>query len=194
MPREPYHTPINSFSVTESGYVLCCSGSSNKGNEILVYDRDGLFLYGLTFDPGSDFRIIHKDNDVVLYLYRSYLAITVDETGTVTDVRRIQDYAENMRRLDRMQNIQSIPLDHFTYEVCKDSGVQLLPGYSYNKLIRADEEGQELVLYDATGDAQRRLLFISITIPLFIGCALYVLIHSLAQMEKRYLQTSACFK
>jgi len=190
LPREPYHTPINRFDVNENGYALCCSGSSNKGNEILVYDHDGVFLYGFTVDLSCAFHITREENDVVLYLYRSYLALTVDETGTITDVRSIQDDHDNMRRLDRMQNVRSIPLDGFTYEVRKDSGVQLLPGYAYNKLVRTDQNGQELVLYDATGDAQRRLLFVGITVPLLIGSTLFIIIRSLVQMRHQALPTS----
>lgn len=84
---------ISSFDVSTNGLIAVC----NEGfsNFINVYDSNGKFLYGYSLDTQGSFGVEFKDDELMIYLLRSSLLISLDEKGNIIDILNVKKTAEN---------------------------------------------------------------------------------------------------
>ena len=97
---KPVDSPVENtgfycFDVNEKGqYALGFQGLF-IGNIVNIYDADGTFLYGFSFDSNGSFYLEWDGDNIILYLLRDYLAYAVDPNVTCVEVAKISDAREN---------------------------------------------------------------------------------------------------
>ena len=92
--NEPSKKAIDCFDVNENGEIAI--GSSDFENQtVCVYTNDGNFIFGYNFECTGNFGIELDKNVINLYFVRSDVAVTINPTGEIERVCRIQNTAEN---------------------------------------------------------------------------------------------------
>ena len=131
----------------DTGRIYCYDVSSNgkiaigfndvKGQVIKVYDNNGRYIYGYSFDLTYEVYLLFWQNEVLtIYYNRSNTFHYLDPNSGIVDVRK---YVGNR--------------DIFGYIESNNYPYRLLNGNKYidngRKLIKVSNNGEELVIYDA---------------------------------------------
>jgi hypothetical protein len=131
---------IKCFDVNENGWYAI----GYKNNTIQIFDSLGAFQYGYRFETDGTYGIALKENSIVIYLGRSNTAVEIDPTGKCVDAEEVyfsKDFTENTLNRTRKQ------IGKINYYLERDIGI--FHG-DYSRLVKADEQGAKIVLYDVT--------------------------------------------
>lgn len=131
---------IKCFDVNENGWYAI----GYRNNTIQIYDSLGAFQYGYCFDTDGTYGIALKENNIVIYLGRSNTAVEIDPTGKCVDAEEVyfsKDFTENTLNRTRKQ------IGNVNYYLERDIGIF---NGDYSRLVKADEQGAKIVLYDVT--------------------------------------------
>ncbi len=146
---------FDAFDISESGcYALAFSGYLE--DYVLVYDASGNYKYGFSMDINGRFGV-KWDNDVlVLYLVASDIAIWVDEEGNCLDIKRYE-YSNEIStwyRKDLFANVRE--LNGVTYNARNAHfNSPLVQAGSYTKLVKIMPDGEEIILFERSGNAEK---------------------------------------
>lgn len=130
---------IQCFDVNEAG----CYAIGYKNNTIHIYDSLGTFQYGYRFNAVGTYGLALKENSIVIYLVRSNTAVEIDPTGKCVDAQKLvsKDIA------DKVRNKTCKQIGNVSYYLERDIGI--FDG-DYSRLVKMDEAGNEIILYDVT--------------------------------------------
>lgn len=133
---------IKCFDVNEDGsYAI-----GFRNNTIHVYDSLGNFQYGYRFSTDGDYGIILKENNIVIYLARSHTLVEIDPTGKCVRAEKV-DFSKNTVDVDDIINRTCKQIRNVNYYLERDIGIF---NGDYSRLVKIDENGNRIVLYDVT--------------------------------------------
>lgn len=138
------------FDVNDSGMIAL--GQESKGRKyVSIYNSDGEFLYGYSFTAGQSFNISWDGSNVLICFDRSDVVISVDPQGSIVELRRIEDTYENdIYRLNVLK-ATSKTANGKEYVSRKNIGPLGLVTSSRAVVSENLPDGQEKIVYDATG-------------------------------------------
>lgn len=84
---------ISSFDVSPNGLIAVCNEGFSKF--INVYNSNGEFLYGYSLDTQGTFGVEFKDDELMIYILRSSLLVSLDDGGNITNILSVKKTTEN---------------------------------------------------------------------------------------------------
>ena len=145
---------IKCFDVDAEGRVAI-GLTGPRGKYISVYDSDGAFQYGYSFDCGQDYGVQWDGTNLLLYFVRSDMAVSLDESGQKTELRAIEQTIENNSYWNHVVFSDVKTVGEVKYEMRNRMGPLNLFASSYSQLVKTDGNGDETILYDVS---RRQLL------------------------------------
>lgn len=130
---------INCFAVNSSGYYAI-----GHNNTIQLFDSLGVFKYGYHFRTDGTYGIDFKENNIIIYLGRSNIAVEVDSSGACINAEKVH-FSKDL--VDNVINRTYKQIENVTYYLERDIGIF---NGGYSRLVKVDETGTKTVLYDVT--------------------------------------------
>lgn len=157
---EPVKKGIQCFDVNEKGMVaIGQNGADDK--RVCIYDSDGKFLYGYTFDSAQSFGVEWDGEYINIYFNRSGVIISLDSDCNVLNIKEVQSTIDNSIYKNHLKHSKR-SIGDTTYLIRNDMGIFNLIALSYSQVVTIDSTGAERIIYDINSEQ----LFI--TISLFI--------------------------
>ena len=174
---EPLELPLQKFAVSEGGKIAL--GFNNSSSEcVSVYDSEGVFLYGLTFDIDGTFGVGFDEENLSIYLVRSNIAITVDSNGEILNALKIKNTLTNNRYWNNEVNKTKCEINGKKYIM--DSRIAFLGVFSFSySRFRVISGDTELVVYDSTSNQWIRAVIVCTIIFLAITVAIILIVRVL---------------
>lgn len=172
-------TPPRKFGIKNfdvSGEGLIAIGSENTVEKIIaVYDPEGTFLYGYTFENDGTFRLQWVGENIFIQLIRSDLGVTVDRTGQILSIVNISDTMENNSYINHVLEAKKRTRGDSVFYL-KDGNDSF--DFSYSQLVRVDDDGSEHILYDVSTEQ-----FIKGNAALFLAALVAFIVLSTVKQE-----------
>lgn len=155
---------IACFDVNERG-LIAIGFDAQPRPEIHIYDNEGTFLYGYSFNCNGSFGIEFVGDNIAIYFVRGEYIHIYDHTGTNLDVRRVLNVAQNESWVSNIidPTLKTVGGDHYRLE--RDIG---LSTRSYSRLVKTDGQGHQTVIYDVSAEHNFRFAVISIFVIAFV--------------------------
>jgi hypothetical protein len=167
MEFEPRKKGFECFDINEHGMIVLVS-STFKGESICVYDSDGVFQYGFTFDDAGSVGALWDGDIVNIYYVRGDLLVSVNSCGEVLDVVEAPSTVENNAYYREIIKASKRTVGSTTYIARGHSGSATMFTSSYTKLTAKDSDGNETVIYDATAYNTAKVILVSVVAALFV--------------------------
>ena len=155
-------TGFSSFDVNEKGEYLL---GFNNSDTVLAYDENGAYLFGFTFDLNGSFHVRWTENGIVIYTFRSELAIFVDRNGDCLNIHKISDndpendnWINTLNAKERNINGTIYTAEHWLHN---------REGWywgSYPRLVKILPNGEQVVLYESYKGTWEWLVFAGVII------------------------------
>lgn len=176
---------ITCFDVGNNGQIAVgLDHGTNKS--IYVFDRDGKFDRGYNFSSNGSFNLEWDGENILIYIVRGDLVVSVDRDGKVTDVLKIENTSENNSYWNKLRSSKNKTVDGKTYLMKNNIGIFNFLSASYSQMIVKIGE-DETVIYDASAAIIWRKIFIIIIVALIILVTIYSVI-------RRFWSKSVCLQ
>lgn len=149
--EEPPKQKIVCFDVDGDGRLLL-GLESHEQKCICVCDPEGSFRYAIAFKSSGSFALAWDGSNIVLFLARSKTALTVDPSGEIIRMVKIENTAENDRLWREILSTPERVRAEKRYQLRNESGVFNRFAGAYSQLVMTDASGESTVLYD-TGES-----------------------------------------
>jgi len=175
--EEPKNRAIRCFDVSENGSIALGFGDSVK-RKIGVYSSNGDFEYGFEFNSYGTYGVEWDEDNLIIYLVRSDIAITVDSMGQVVDVLKIKDTHENNSYWHNSVFSTKRIIGKAQYILRNDMGILnvFIPS-SYSQLV-LEQNGTKTILYDVNVTQLPKVLLMVIGISGFVCFAIYKIVKN----------------
>ena len=163
--EEPEKSPITNFDISDD-LKLVVSSQSFLTNQIVVYNYEGDFLYGFSFEYDGKIGVEWKDNDrLTVYLIKSGKSITLDKNGVIEEVEiyDVKDYNDHFNHYVFSSKKQ---VGNTIYETEKSGSSAIY--YSHNEIVRTDEAGNQEIIYRANSLSVWWKIFLGIGLSIFV--------------------------
>lgn len=182
--NEPPKKAIDCFDVNENG-VIAIGSSDFAHKTVCVYSNDGDFLYGYSFECTGNFGI-ELDKDVInIYFVRSDVAVTVNPTGEVERVVRIQNTAENNSYWNDCVFATKRSIGDTEYTLKNDMKIFNVFASSYSQLITTNQNGEESIIYDVNSAEFAKMALAFTGVLVFVGLVVSVVISQFIKLKRR---------
>lgn len=152
-----------SYHVNEAGDLAI--GLRNR--IVNVYDSDNRFLYSITFQGAGSYSIEWKENNLLLYLVRSDIAVEIDSSGNLITMREIITNSQhNNAYWNKLRDPTKIFNDNI-YEMRNEHGFLNFFTMYYSKLVKTNADGKEFVIYDVSSKHRTTLIVSFVGVLLF---------------------------
>lgn len=181
--EEPPKKPIECFDVNENEVIaIGCSNSENK--TVGIYTSDGSFQYGYSFECSGSFGIELHEDTLMIYFVRSDVAISVDSTGEVKSILKIQNTSENNSYWNDTVFFTKREVGGNTYTIKNNMGIFNVFASSYSQLIATNVNGEEIVIYDVSSTQFLNALAVFIGVLVFICLVLIFVILQFINLKR----------
>ena len=182
--NEPSKKAIDCFDVNENGEIAI--GSSDFENQtVCVYTNDGNFIFGYSFECTGNFGI-ELDKDVInLYFVRSDVAVTINPTGEIERVCRIQNTAENNSYWNNCVFATKRRIGDTEYTLKNDMKIFNVFASSYSQLITTSQNGEESIIYDVNSAEFVKTALAFTGVLIFVGLVVSVVISQFIKLKRR---------
>lgn len=182
--NEPSKKAIDCFDVNENGEIAI--GSSDFENQtVCVYTNDGDFISGYSFECTGNFGI-ELDKDVInLYFVRSDVAVTINPTGEIERVCRIQNTAENNSYWNNCVFATKRRIGDTEYTLKNDMKIFNVFASSYSQLITTSQNGEESIIYDVNSAEFVKTALAFTGVLIFVGLVVSVVISQFIKLKRR---------
>lgn len=181
----PSDKSISRFDVNENGMIALGHKLSGMSNMISVYDSDGNFKYGYSFDSYGTFGVEWDGDYLNIYFVRSDLLVTVDCEANIIGIAKVQNTKENNDYGNYCLYGTERVVGDTKYTIRNRMGVLNFIKSSHSQLVKTSADGTEIILYDVnTIQLIKRLLIIFLMFALF-GVAIYVIFIKPIRQNKK---------
>lgn len=172
------------FDVNEMGnYAL---GFNSDKDEILVFDSQGNFLYGFSFEGTGTFGLEWDGESIILYRVRSDLAISIDKEGNCKEIKKIKDCPENTHYWNHEIYATKRTINGSVFTAENHLGIlNTITAQTYSVLTKTLPNGDEVILFDITTQRKTALTTIIIIVGIFLSICIIGLILLLRRNIKR---------
>lgn len=174
---EPAKKSIECFDANNGLVAIGCSESMNK--TVCIYTETGEFLYGYRFKSSGSFGIDLVDNVLNIYLVRSDVALSIDSSGTVIDVQKIQNTQENNDYWAEVLHETERVNGDKKYKIKNDMGLLNFFAFSYSQLVVINANGEENIIYDVNTTQTFYTVALIIFVVLFVCLAVFLMIKEI---------------
>ena len=141
---------ISYFDVNSKGYVaLGFNDNSIAGNLIYVFDPEGNFLYGYSFECNGWFGLEWEEDDLWICFLKENIIFLFDSEGNCLDIKWIVNNRKNDYYWEDSIRAKTRIVDNKTYKITQTSkffNFLPIPG---KQLTITDQNGVTTVFYDA---------------------------------------------
>ncbi len=183
--EEPNSTSACCFDVNDSGmYAL---GMEGRKDMILVFNSDGNFAYGYSFDVPGLFDVELGNTGIIfLSTVRGDIVLTLDAKGNALSIRSICDTKENREFRRNVLDSRVRIANNSTYTLKNEGTILNYVGSSWSILVRTDAYGNSETLYDvSTAHNTRAILVACVYAFAFIGVPVYIIWSHVNRKKKR---------
>ncbi len=167
--EEPRGMSIECYDINKNG-MFAIGTERFEQKKIAVYNIEGIFQYGISFDSSGTFYLELTDDDkLIIYFVRSDMAVSVNSVGEVEEVLNIPDTLDNNRYWRYIQAPKK-KVGETQYKLKNDMGILNIFATSYSQIVAIDAEGNETVIFDADTTAEQ----VTIIIIVFIGITIFI--------------------
>ena len=187
---EPEKDEIDCFDVSAEGLIAIGTRGSD-GAKILVYNENGEFQYGYSFQAGQAFAVAWEEANLVIYFARSDIAAGFDRNGnniSLTSVETNTQYYDFW--LDKIMSAQCV-MNGKTYIARTGVGLLSFAATGYSQLAVIDSHGQESVLYDISAHYRVIVLLRIAAVLLFAAFVVWMIIRSISRHGKQNGQSAS---
>lgn len=185
--EEPIKRAIECFDVNEDGMIALGQKASDE-KVLCVYSQDGSFEYGYTFNCSGTFGVEWNNDDINIYFTRSDVIITVNRTGEITDILKVQNTTENNYYLNHFIYSSNRIQNNVKYTLKNDIGILNIFTSSYSQLIVTKTNGEEFVLYDVNSSQFTNVLAIFIVFVIFLLVAIILIIRQFIILRRNMMK------
>ena len=173
--KEPPQKPIECFSVSEDNKIAI-GASSNENRYVSIYDENGNYLYGYSFNDEGTFGVEWEQSELLIILVRCGLIVKINHKGNIVRIDQIENTVDNSIYLHNNVFAKSKIVNGNKYELNNDMGILNIFASKYSTLAKTNLDGVQTVIYDVHNDYLIILLVSIIGVVLFITIAITVLI------------------
>lgn len=136
------------FDVNENGMIALGHDLSNLEKRISVYDSDGNFKYGYSFESYGSFGVEWDGDYLNVYMVRSNLLITLDHEANIIEIAKVPDTNENRNHINNYIFATEKTIGDEKYTMRKKLGAFSIIATSYTQLSKTSY-GEEVIVYKA---------------------------------------------
>lgn len=173
---EPVKKSILCFDVNEEG-MIALGQEDGQRKEICIYSLDGVFQYGYSFNSGQSFGVEWDGNNLNICFVRSDVIISVDRKGTIIEIKKVSDNAENNGYWNDLLYRTECEIDDTKYILRNDMGILNIFASSYNQLIEQKATG-ERILYDVNSFQYTKVIVIGFMSIILFGIIILMVSYS----------------
>lgn len=174
---------ITCFDISENGDIALGFHKFAR-KSVCVYNSDGRFKYGYSFDTDGQFGIGWNEERIVIYLVRGDIAVLIDDNANIMEMQKIQNTFPNNSYWNHTVFKTSRTTDDADYSIRNDLGLlNLFAMSSYSKLVKKDRDGEETILYDASNSLAITIITYGIIVILFITFAIAYIVRLTRNMQ-----------
>lgn len=181
---EPAMEPIECFDVNEEGVIVLGFGDSEK-KIVGIYNLDGDFQYSYEFNCSGNFGLEWVENELVIYLVRSDLAVTVNSEGEIKSVLEIKNTAENNSYWHNTVFSTKRVIGDCQYVIKNDMGIFNIPASSYSQLITIDGKGKISIIYDVNSSQLLKSIVMFVGVIIFAGIIILSVIKEFIKVYQK---------
>lgn len=190
---EPERKAIKCFDVGETGTIaIGCSDSEDK--TVCIYANGCEFQYGYSFKSTGSFGIELDENNLIIYLVRSDIALSVNSTGNIESVMKIKNTIENNTYWNQDVFATKRKSGDDEYSLANDMGILNMFASSYSQLIVTNKNGKKNIIYDVNSAQCLRMIVIVVCVSIFVSIALSILIRQFVRerRNKKHHDNNRC--
>ncbi len=158
---------ITCFDVSEKGFIAL-GVENNSHKYIYIYNPQGQFLYGYSFDDDGTYGVEWDKENLLIYFVRSDVAALVNKHAEILELRKISNSIHNTYRHYEVFATKRIAGKN-TYEIMNDPGILSVLAPNYAKLIKTDQDGIITVLYDVSRIQIPRMIVVMTGVLIFMA-------------------------
>lgn len=167
----PCHS-IKCFDVSNSG-LIAIGIDEDTEKHINVYDNNGTFQYGYSFETQGTYGIEFDDNNLIIYFVRGNDACLIDSEGNFIEMCVITNTAENNSYWQHNVYAKSKSIGNSKYVLSKP--IMFSP--SYTKLTKISSDGTEFVIIDVSTDFFVFVIIVIIIALIIMGISIMAIIN-----------------
>lgn len=171
------------FDVNEQGLVAIGT-EEGEHKTVCIYSDTGNFQYGYRFETSGSFGVELNDEVLNIYFVRGDIIVSIDSRGEIQNVSRICDTSENNTYWNKFVRATHRDIGNYQYVLKNDVGILGIFASSYSQLYRIDENGNQLLIYDANTIQFFNMLISFWGILLFISIVVVAIIKELKKLQK----------
>lgn len=178
--EEPPLSGIACFDVRDDGMIAIGLDSGDR-KTIGVYGPNGVFHDGYTFNCSGSYGIEWDQEQLLVYFVRGDIAMTIDLSGTVADIRSIPNTTENNHYWNHSVKLRKRVVGSSVYWLDNNPGILNALSGTYSQLKFRDDSGAEHIIYDASSVQTPQMI-------LTIALCLLIAIFALTIVVKQFLK------
>lgn len=174
----PRNYDLVCLDVRDDGTIALGMQSSIDSTKktVVILSPDGSFEYGMTFQNYGSYGLQWDDERIVLCLVRSDLAVWVDSSCQITDIRNIDDTPENSAHWRKYIDLNERVVNGKTYVIKNDMGFLNVFSTAYSQLQVTDAEGNVTLIYENnTSYLVRTILVLVLVLSIVIYFPFYLI-------------------
>ena len=169
----PENLGIKSFDVNESGQIAI---GSQIGQEccLHVYDSNFDFLYGFYFYCSGTYQIEWNNDYINIYYVRSDIAVTYGCNGEIISIAEIDNTTNNNSYWNILRSNER-RVNNTIFKAKNDKGILNVLKASYSQLVKIDDLGNEIVLYNVSSFQSAKTIMIFIVASLLVAIVILII-------------------
>ena len=175
----PSGRSIVAFDVNEKGMIALGHDLPNLKKKISIYDSEGNFKYGYSFETHGSFDVEWDGDYLNIYFVRSDYLVTVDSDANIIDIVEVQNTRENQKYSMYYLGGTERVVGDTKYTIRSDMGIFSFMQSSYSRLVKTSSDGAETILYDVNAILFAKRLIITIAVSILVGVSLYIIFKPL---------------
>jgi len=181
--EEPQKREILCFDVNEYGLIAVGQNGVNR-KEVCVYNSQGNYLYGYTFNCSQSFGVEWDGEDINIYFVRSDVIISLSTKGDILDIKKVQNTVDNNKYSNTLLHSTSRTIGKNTYLIRNDMGILNWTASSYSQIVIVDAEGVESIIYDVGSTQFTNSVALLMIILLFLSVVTAIIIWQFVKLKR----------
>ena len=186
---EPEKESIICFAVSDDGLIALGIDKFSliSKQAVYIYNSDGEFQYGYTFDDYGAFGIEFNGDCLDIYFVRSELIYTVDRSGEIVNIRRAPSSRENSKYYIDVVDSTTKKIGETTYTIRNDLGAfRNLFTTSYSQVVLTNGD-VENIIYDVSEiHSSRQTVNYIVLFVVFMAAGIIIIVLWLKEIYKYY--------
>lgn len=181
---EEQSKPISCFDVNSDGCIVLGFDVDDTGRKkVSVYDEDGVFKYGYSFECSGTFGVGWNGENISIYFVRSDIAATFNKNADCLEIRKIQNSIENNTYWNQEVFASIKSAGDKEYHLKNDMGFLNLFASAYSQLMVVDD-GVENIIYNVNDSYFLKLMIKFVFVVIMISIVITSIIWECIRYKK----------